>query len=232
MKKRFWTEVAVTEADTGFGLSLDSRAVKTPLKVALTVPTRGFAEQIAAEWSAVDETIDPTKMPYTRAANAAIDKLTKQKDEVVDMLADYGASDLLCYRATYPDALIAKQAEAWDPVLDWAAQRFGERLNVTAGVLPVEQPQKPLRAMKSSLSDMTEFQLSGAHDLIAISGSLVLALAVIEGALSCSAAWSASRIDEEWQISEWGADNEAEAVTAIKKADFERAVHIFALSKN
>ena len=232
MKRRFWTDVAITKTDMGYGVNLDGRMTQTPLKAVLSVPTRAFADQIAAEWRGVGEMIDPTKMPYTRAANAAIDKLTKQKDEVVDMLAEYGASDLLCYRASSPDGLVAKQAEAWDPALDWAAQRFGQRLNVTRGILPVAQPKAPLAAMKSSLSNMTKFQLSGAHDLITISGSLVLAFAVIENAMSCAAAWSASRIDEDWQISEWGADSEAEAASALKKADFERARHIFRLAKD
>lgn len=230
MKKRFWTDVSVVPVQDGFGIALDTRTVKTPLKQDLIVPTQGFADQIAQEWLAVGDMLDPTKMPYTRAANAAIDKLTKQKDEVVALLAEYGGSDLLCYRATYPEALIARQAKAWDPLLDWAADQFGERLNVTAGVVPIDQPQGPLRAMQARLDALTEFQLSGAHDLIAISGSLVLALAVLDNVVSARNAWDISRIDEAWQIEEWGADEEAEAAAALKSADFERAVHIFRLS--
>ena len=231
MKKRFWTDVTVTEMEHGFGLALDGRSIKTPLKVPLVVPTRAFADRIAEEWRAVGETIDPTKMPFTRAANASIDKLTKQKDEVVAMLGEYGGSDLVCYRATHPEGLIAQQAEAWDPLVDWAAKQFGARLNVTAGVLPIAQPSAPVAAMQNRLAEMTEYELAGAHDLVAISGSLVIALAVIDGPLTPETAWHSSRIDESWQISEWGADDEAEALADVKRADFERAALIFKLSQ-
>ncbi len=230
MKKRFWTEVSVVEADEGFGLALDGRRIKTPLKTPLYVPSRAFADHIASEWDAVGEAIDPTTMPFTRAANAAIDKLANQKPEVVALLAEYGGSDLLCYRATYPEKLIAKQAQAWDPVLDWAAEAFGKRLNVTQGVLPVDQPPEPLDMMHKRLLSLSEFQLSGAYDLISISGSLVLAFAVMDGVVDPAQAWDYSRIDEAWQIAEWGADDEAEAASAIKNADFLRAALIFQLS--
>lgn len=232
MKKRFWTEVTTRPEGDGFGIALDGRLVKTPLKQPLCLPTQAFADHVAAEWQAVDEFIDPTQMPFTRAGNSAIDKLTAQKPDVVAMLAEYGGSDLLCYRATHPQGLIAKQAEGWDPLLDWAGERFGGRLNVTQGVLPVAQPQAPLRAMQDRLEAMDVFQLAGAHDLITISGSLVLALAVIEESCPAAHAWELCRIDEAWQIAEWGKDDEAEAVAALKKADFERADLIFRLSRD
>ena len=118
--KRFWTETTVTEHPEGFGVALDGRAVKTPAKAALTVPTRAYAEAIAAEWDAQDGAIKPHTMPVTRSANAAIDKVAHQHPEVVTHVCEFGGTDLLCYRAASPERLVALQAEAWDPVLDWA----------------------------------------------------------------------------------------------------------------
>jgi len=230
VKKRFWADAKVVAQPGGWTVTLDGRAVKTPLKAALVLPTEAFAEAVAREWDAVGEKIDPNAMPFTRAANAAIDKVTPQRAEVIDLLADYGGNDLLCYRAGWPEGLAARQQEVWDPILDWAADRFGGRLNTVIGVIPTAQDRKVLATMRAALEAMTPFQLTGAHDLISLSGSLVLAFAVIERAQPPETAWEASRIDEAWQIGEWGTDDEAEAAAAIKRADFLRAGEIYWLS--
>ena len=139
--KRFWTDATVEEAAQGFTVRLDGRAVKTPAKAELVVPTTAMAEAIAQEWQAQDEVIDPNSMPVTRSANAAIDKVTAQFKEVADMLAAYGDSDVTCYRADTPDSLVARQAAAWDPLLEWAAVTFGARLFPVQGVM--HAPQRP-----------------------------------------------------------------------------------------
>jgi chaperone required for assembly of F1-ATPase len=225
--KKFWTEVAVTEIDGGFGVALDARPVRTPLKSVMAMPTRAFAEAVAEEWRAVVKTVDPNLMPMTRAANSALDKVTLQRTDVVEMLAAYGESDLLCYRAALPEALVARQHAVWQPWLDWAAKEFGAPLRTTVGVIPIAQDQKTASRLKSELDAMTAFQLTGVHDLITISGSLVLALAVVKGALTAEGAWDASRLDELWQIEQWGADEEAEELSRIKRADFIRGHQIF-----
>lgn len=228
--KRFWKETDIVEAGKGFEVRLDGRSVRTPLKTLLVVPSRGFAERIAAEWDAQDETLNPQSMPFTRAANAALDKVTPQHAEVAEMLSAYGGTDLLCYRATGPDTLCARQAESWDPLLHWAAERYGARLRVTAGVLPVDQDPDSLARLSQAVAAFTPFQLTGFHDLVAISGSLVLGLAVAEGRMSAEAGFAASRIDEEWQISQWGEDEEEAERIAVKRADYLRAKEIFDLS--
>ena len=131
--KRFWKAARTEEADGGFTVLLDTRTVKTPAKAALVVPTQTMADAIAAEWDAQDEVVDPTKMPFTRSANSAIDKVSVQHAEVAQMLADYGDADLLCYRAERPQGLIDRQAAAWDPLLDWAADALGARLHGGCG---------------------------------------------------------------------------------------------------
>lgn len=227
--KRFWKEARAEECEGGFTVRLDGRAVKTPAKVALVVPTRAMAEAIAAEWDAQVGEVRPETMPVTRAANSAIDKIVPQRAEVVEIVAAYGASDLLCYRALGPEALIARQAAGWDPVLDWAAEALGARLVVTQGVIPVAQPAEAVAALTARVAGLSAFQLAAFHDLVAISGSLLLALAVIEGHLTAEEAWLLSRIDESWQVEQWGEDEEAAATEAGRRVAFDQASRFFSL---
>lgn len=227
--KRFWTAAEAEACDGGFTVRLDGRPVKTPAKAALVVPTQAMAQAIAAEWDAQTGEVKPATMPVTRAANSAIDKIIPQRNEVVEILAAYGQSDLLCYRATAPAALIARQAAGWDPVLDWAASVLGARLVVTAGVVHVAQPHDALERLTARVAGMTEFQLAGLHDLVAISGSLVLALAVTERRLTPDEAWALSRVDETWQIEQWGADEEAAELEAFRRVAFGEASRFYAL---
>ncbi|MBN8631290.1 MAG: ATPase [Rhodobacterales bacterium] len=227
--KRFWKDATVVPADGGFTVHLDGRPVRTPLKAPLVLPTRSLAEEVAAEWQAQEGRIDPETMPFTRTANSAIDKVAPQRAEVAEMLAAYGASDLLCYRAEGPDELVARQAAAWDPLLQWAAQQLGAGLVTTVGVMHVDQPYDSLESLSARVEALTPFQLSAFHDLVAISGSLVLALAVAEGRLSAEEAWDLSRIDESWQIALWGEDEEAAEIAARKHAAFLQADRFYGL---
>ena len=215
--KRFWKEATVVADGTGWAVRLDGRAVKTPAKAALVVPTRALAQAIAAEWDAQHGVVKPATMPMTRAANSAIDKVAVQFDAVAAMLADYGGTDLLCYRAEGPADLVARQAAAWDPLLDWAAKAHGARLAVTCGVLPVAQDAAALDRLGAALRRHDPFALTALHDLVAISGSLVLGLAVAQHRLTAAEAWDASRIDETWQAEQWGRDDEAAAMEAAKR---------------
>ncbi len=153
-------------------------------------------------------------MPLTRAANSAIEKVAPQFDAVADMLASYGATDLLCYRATAPAELVQAQAQAWDPLIDWAQDRYGIELTVTQGVMPVTQPAPTLAALRARLDPLTPFQLTGLHDLVTLPGSLILGLAVYEGRLDAEQAHGLARVDEDYQSSVWGADAEAASSAA------------------
>jgi chaperone required for assembly of F1-ATPase len=168
-------------------------------------------------------------MPFTRTSNSAIDSVARQFDAVADMLSAYGDSDLLCYRATGPDDLVARQAAGWNPLLDWAATVLQAPLRITAGVMHVDQPPASLSALDAAVRRLSPFQLAAFHDLVALSGSLVLALAVTRGRLTADAAWTLSRIDETWQAEVWGTDEEAAERTAFKLAEFLRADRFFAL---
>ena len=228
--KRFWTESAVVETEGGFTVELDGRRVKTPAKAALVLPTRGMADEVVAEWDAQEKVIDPTVMPFTRSANAAIDKVHHQHAEVADMLADYGDSDLLCYRAVHPQELQQRQAEHWDPVLDWAAETLSARLLPVAGVLHQPQSAEALETLRQRVHGLNDFQLAAFHDLVSLSGSLILGFAAAQNRADAEEIWQISRLDEQWQIDQWGHDDEAHAVAETKKAAFLHAKRFFDLS--
>jgi chaperone required for assembly of F1-ATPase len=164
--------------------------------------------------------LDPNAMPATRLANAAIDKVRAQRGEVVDMLAAYGASDLLCYRAEGPETLVSRQRAGWDPLLAWSAEELGADLAVGSGVMPVAQSPGDLDRLREPLEAMDAFEIAAFHDLVALSGSLVLALAVALGRLSAEEAWRLSRLDEDFQIEEWGEDEEAAEAAARRRTAF------------
>ncbi|WP_296426369.1 ATP12 family protein [Yoonia sp.] len=228
--KRFWKAATPVPCDGGHTVQLDGRPVKTPAKAALVVPTLAMAEAIAAEWDAQTTLVDPRTMPVTRGANAAIDKVRTQREEVITLLAEYGDSDLLCYRAEGPDGLIERQAGAWDPVLEWAAEALDVRLSVGVGVMHVTQDPAALARLTSELATLDDFALAAAHDLISITGSLILALAVTRAARPPEEIWLLSRIDEHWQIEQWGADDEGSANEMIKRAAFLDAARFYRLA--
>lgn len=227
--RRFWTTANAVPVEGGFSVHLDGRPVRTPLKAPLVVPTLALAKAVAAEWQAQEGTVNPETMPFTRTANSAIDKVAPQRAEVADMLAAYGDSDLLCYRAEGPDELVARQAEAWDPLLDWAAESLGARLRATAGVIHIDQSPASLETLQALVTGLTAFQLAAFHDLVAITGSLVLALAVAHRRITVDEAWQLSRIDEDWQISQWGEDEEAAVVAGLKQGALRHADRFYAL---
>jgi chaperone required for assembly of F1-ATPase len=227
--KRFWKTVTVVACEGGFAVHLDARPVKTPGKTPLVVPTEGLAQAIAREWDAQQGLVRPDTMPCTRTANSALEKVAPQFDEVVDLLAAYGDSDLLCYRATGPQELIARQAAAWDPLLDWARTDLGAPLTVTSGVIHVPQAAASNRRLRDLTAAMSPFQIAAFHDLVSLSGSLILAFAVIGGRLSPAAAWTLGRIDETYQAELWGADEDAEALAESKRLDFHQAAAFWTL---
>ena len=227
--RRFWTMASAVPAEGGFTVHLDGRPVRTPLKAPLVLPTLGLAEAVAGEWQVQEGTVKPETMPFTRTANSAIDKVATQHAEVVQMLAAYGDSDLLCYRAEGPPELVERQAAAWNPLLDWANTELGAQLSATEGVIHIDQPPASLKKLHDHVSSMTAFQLAAFHDLVAITGSLILALAVTQRRIAVGEAWQLSRIDEDWQISQWGEDEEAAIVAGLKQAALCHADRFYAL---
>ncbi len=228
--KRFWSTVSVEAGPEGFSIRLDGRPVRTPAKRTLVLPTQAVARHVAAEWEAQEERVDPATMPWTRSANAAIDKVAAQRREVTDHLAGYVGTDLLSYRAAEPVELVLRQQETWDPLLDWLASRHGVRLEVTQGVIPVEQDPACVSRLVRGMEPMSVFQLTGFHDLVTLSGSFVIALAVADEAAPVQDLWLASRLDESWQVEQWGEDVEATEEAARKMRAFLHAAVLFRLA--
>jgi chaperone required for assembly of F1-ATPase len=217
--KRFYKNVEVADDPGGAAVLLDGRSVKTPGAKKLVAPTRALAEALADEWRAQADTIDPETMPLTKALNTALDRIAAHRDTIVEELAKYAGSDLLCYRATAPVELVRRQEAAWDPWLDWAAERFGARLAVTAGVTHVEQDTAVLNRLHAAVAAHDDHRLVALHAGITITGSAVLGLAFAAKALSAEATLAAAQVDETYQAELWGGDAEAESVRARRLED-------------
>lgn len=218
--KRFWSAASVVAVPEGFGVTLDDRPVRTPAKALLVVPTERLAERIAAEWEAQGKDVDPLSMPFTRSANAALDKVTPQRAEVADLIAAYGDTDLLCYRATAPESLVERQSRLWDPLLAWVEDALDAPLRPFAGVIHHPQEAAVLARLSRRVHAMDPFTLTAFHDLVGMSGSLVLGFAALLDHRPAQEIWALSRLDETWQAEHWGADEEAVDVSAKKESDF------------
>ena len=227
--KRFWESAEGRAIDGGFAVFLDARMVKTPAKKELVVPTLALASAIAKEWDAQVETINPTTMPMTRSANVAIDKVATQFSEVAEIVASYGESDLICYLAEGPQELIERQKRVWQPLLDRTEKEIGVSLAVGSGVVPISQEVSQIQKLKNTVAGYDSFELTALHELVSLSGSLVIGLAAMRDWAPDEELWAASRVDEDWQIEAWGEDEEAQAVERAKWAAFAQAKQFAAL---
>jgi chaperone required for assembly of F1-ATPase len=217
--KRVYKEVTSRPAAAGWGVALDGRPMRTPGRNELVVPSEKLAEAIAAEWDAQQDEIRPASMPLTRLVATAIDRTAAQRDLVIDEIAGYAGTDLVCYRADRPPTLVARQQEVWQPLLDWATLRYDAALAVTCGVIPTPQPPPTLKAFAAAVAAQDDFRLTALHALTTACGSLVIGLAVMERWIDAAEAFAASQLDETFQIEEWGEDAEATARREALAAD-------------
>jgi len=227
--KRFWKETRIAEQPQGHAIELDGRPVRTPGRALLAVPTLALALAIAGEWDAVADTIDPRAMPLTGLANAAIDPIAADPASFAADLARYGESDLLCYRAEGPAPLVARQHQIWDPALDWAQTRYDIRFALVTGIMHRPQPAATLARLRDVMAAYDPFVLAGLSPVITITGSLVLALALAEGAMGADKAWDAAHLDETWQAEQWGEDELAIGARDARRRDFDAGVRFLAL---
>jgi chaperone required for assembly of F1-ATPase len=209
LSKRFYKDVSVRHDEEGWSVLLDGRSVKTPGKRSLSLPTEALADAVAAEWRAQDKVIDPATMPVTRIANTAIEGVTDRMSEVAADIVAFAGSDLLCYRAAGPEALVARQSAAWNPVVLWVRSDLRADFNVVTGVMPIAQPDEALARIAEVVQPLTVFELSGLHVATTLTGSALLALAVLRVRLLPEQAWAAAHVDEDYQIELWGTDEEA-----------------------
>jgi chaperone required for assembly of F1-ATPase len=228
LRNRFYREVAVAEAEGGVALQLDGRAVRTPARRLLAAPVRDLAEAIAAEWRAQREHIDPATMPLTRLANSIIDGVSDAVDPVADEIGRYLGSDLLFYRASEPPGLVAKQAAAWDPVLDWAHTALGARFVLGQDLMFAPQPEAALAAARAAIP-REPWLLGALHVVTTLTGSALLALALLHGRLSADEVWAAAHVDEDWNMAQWGRDDLALDRRASRLAEMQAAHQVLAV---
>lgn len=221
--KRFYKQVTVGAEGGKYRILLDGRPLRTPAKALLELPVEAAAEALAAEWRAQGDKVNPAQMPLTRLANTAIDRISGNRNAVIDEICRYGASDLLCYRADGPDALVARQAAAWDGLLDWLAEAHAVRLAVTTGIVFIEQEAEDLARLRRIVEGFDDFTLVGLHTLTTIAGSCVIGLAVVAGRLSAPEAAALSSIDETFQAELWGEDAEMMARLRSRAAELAAA---------
>jgi len=222
LRKRFYSTAGVSEEPDGFVVTLDGRPVRTPGRNVLGAPSRALAEAMAAEWDAQRETIDPLSMPLTRLANSVIDGVAGNVAAVADDMARYFESDLLFYRAGFPDALVARQAKHWDPVLRWAADDLGAHFILTEGVMHVTQPEAAVATVRALLPQ-DAWSVGALHVVTTVTGSALLALALRQRVLDADGVWAAAHVDEDWNRETWGADEEVAQRRAARLKDYAAA---------
>ena len=226
--KRFYKTVSIAPTDGGFAVLLDGKPVKTPARNALLLPTERLAAAIAEEWQMQGEDIIAISMPLLRLSNTVIDGVAVNREDVITAILRFGDNDLLCYRAHHPPALAQRQRDGWDPLLEWARMRLSARMTVAEGMGHVDQSPETLAALREALGSYDAFSLAGLHVIASITGSLVLALAVVEGYIPGAYAFELSRIDETYQAEKWGADAEAVKRATALAHELDKAVEMIA----
>jgi chaperone required for assembly of F1-ATPase len=233
-RRRFYSQVGVVDGEGGFGLALDDRLVKTPARRGLAAPARALAEALAEEWRGQGDHIDPETMPLTRLANSIIDGVAEAAQPVAAEVEKYLATDLVFYRASTPAELVARQKAAWDPLIDWASERFGARFVLGDGLSFVAQPKAALAAVGAAIplevSNVKQiWRLGALHTITTLTGSALIALAVLDGRLSVEEAWVAAHVDEDWNMAFWGRDEVALQRRAYRFAEMQVAGRVLEL---
>ncbi len=207
--KRFYKEATAVAADGGWSILLDGRPVRTPARALLVLPTASLGNAVAQEWAAQGEEIDPAAMTMTGIANAAIDHVMPDPAAFAAPIAAYGESDLTCYRADGPEPLVARQAEQWQPLIDWAQARYDISFRVTSGIVHVPQPPETVARLGEAVRALDPFLLAPLSTMVSMSGSLIIGLAAVERAFPLAQLWQAAELDELWQAEQWGDDDQA-----------------------
>ena len=229
-RKRFYAKADVIEADGGFAIALDGKPIRTPSGCIITAPSREIAQAIAAEWEAQQDKIDPLTMPMTRFANSVVEAVVDRVDDVTADIAKYFSSDLLFYRAGHPDALVARETAHWDGVLFWAAEALGAHFILAQGIVHVRQPDAAIAAARAALPT-DPWLVAAMHVVTTMTGSALLALALLHGVRDGDDVWAAAHVEEDFNAEQWGLDEEAAARRAARLVDFQAATRILSALK-
>jgi chaperone required for assembly of F1-ATPase len=229
LQKRFYTMVSVSDDKA---ILLDGRVVKTPAKALLRLPTFEMAKAVAAEWEAQTSIINPALMPLTRFSNTAIDRATSERETVLDDLVKYAGNDLVCYRADRPPDLVQLQQQHWDPVVALSEGLIGFKLAITNAIIHVPQSPETLAAVRHVAAALDPWRLTAIYNLTTLLGSALLAVLLDKKLMRDDAAWAAAHVDEDYQISNWGWDDEARQRRDYRRAEFDGLIHFLNLVRN
>jgi chaperone required for assembly of F1-ATPase len=229
LRKRFYKTASVEQHDGAHRILLDGKPVKTPARRVLAAPTAALAQELAKEWDAQTDVINPANMPLTRLANSIIDGVADAPEPVADEIAKYLGSDLVFYRADGPDGLIGAQQKHWDPVVAWARDDLGARFILAEGVMFAPQPDGAIAAARRAIPQ-NPWTLGATHSVMTLTGSALLALALASGKLHVDSAWAAAHVDEDWNLATWGQDEAAVARRAARFEEMQAAARVLALA--
>jgi chaperone required for assembly of F1-ATPase len=231
LRRRFYKEASVVDGEQGFAIALDARPIRTPARRLLAAPVQKLAHAIATEWNAQTDFIDPARMPLTRLANSIVDGVAQAAGTVADEIARYLECDLVFYRASGPSGLVVRQAEAWNPLLDWACQCFGAHFVPVEGIALAVQEAGALAAVRAGIPSGSDdrtalWRLGAVHSVTTLTGSALIALALLHGRLSADEAWIAAHVDENWNMETWGRDALALQQRAFREAEMRAAAAV------
>ena len=224
--RRFYK--AATVAEDGAGVMLDGRRLRTPRGNVFNAPTRGLAEAIAAEWQAQGEHILPSTMPLTQLAFAAIDHTPQRRDELIQYIAKFGETDLVCHRAASPAPLVARQTTCWDPMVAWALHDLGVTLPVVTGIVAAQVPAESVETLGAHAAALDDFQLTALSQAAGLSGSAIIAFALIRQRIDAETAFALAFLDDLYAQETWGQDAEAQARLDRQRAEFENIARFIA----
>lgn len=228
--KRFYKKVSVASEGDGFIALLDGKKIKTPAKSACIMPTERMARAVAKEWDDQEEEILPASMPITKLVNTAIDRVESRRDELLDELVKYAGSDQVCYRAEHPMELIDLQKQVWDPLLEWVNEELSITFKVADGIIFVEQDEDDLKKIRSAFNALDSYKLTALHGMITVTGSVTIGYALYCNHITLEEAWNAGHLDENFQISQWGSDEEAEERRKNLRQELKNSLYLLRLS--
>ncbi|HMI97423.1 MAG TPA: ATP12 family protein [Micropepsaceae bacterium] len=226
-RARFYRDVLVERADEGYRILLDGKPIRTPARAAFLLPSEALAQAVAEEWRAQGEKFDPESLHLTKLANTAIDRVAVHRDAFIEQFLAFAKSDLICYRATAPQDLVARQTAQWDSLLEWAQERYGAQLRTGAGIGFVEQPREAIEGLARALAGRDDFVLAALNAAAAITGSAIIAFGLSEGRLDADEGFAASQLDEIYQAERWGEDSEALIQSRSKAAELTNITRLF-----
>ncbi len=229
--KRFYERVRVMPNGAGFTVCLDDKPLKTPAGALVLVSHKGLAAALAAEWDNQGERFDPQTLALTQTVNSGLDHVGAHREKIVAELARFGQSDLICYRADGPEALVQREDQYWQPLLDWARDVLRAPLKVGAGVQPILQPAESMEALRKHIAHHEDISLAALHQAVSLCGSVIIGLALSFGHLTEQEAWAAAQVDENWQLEQWGHDDEAKQRAQNRQAGLSAAAFVLEICR-